>query len=92
MIIHRLILQHLRRGGDADFYLLQAEDSIAWLKRNDTHGAEIEGGLQGFFADADRSRAVARWAYQQSMDIEARVWVRGSEFEPIRDSCLALLS
>ena len=42
MIIHRLILQHLRRGGDADFYLLQAEDSIAWLKRN---GVAIGPGM-----------------------------------------------
>jgi SAM-dependent methyltransferase len=33
MIIHRLILDHLRRGGDSGFYLLQAQDAIAWLER-----------------------------------------------------------
>ncbi|MGD0539509.1 MAG: methyltransferase domain-containing protein [Verrucomicrobiota bacterium] len=42
MIIHRLILQHLRHGGDAAFYLLQAEDAIAWLKRN---GVTIGPGM-----------------------------------------------
>ena len=42
MIIHRLILQHLRQGGDAAFYLLQAEDAIAWLKRN---GVTIGPGM-----------------------------------------------
>ena len=34
MIIHRLILQHLRHRDDADFYLLQAEDAIKWLQRS----------------------------------------------------------
>jgi SAM-dependent methyltransferase len=59
MIIHRLILQHLRHGGDAAFYLLQAEDAIAWLKRN---GVAIGPGMtvldlgcgSGFFGEAMR--------------------------------------
>jgi SAM-dependent methyltransferase len=42
MIIHRLIRHHLRHGGDAAFYLLQAEDAIAWLKRN---GVAIGPGM-----------------------------------------------
>jgi SAM-dependent methyltransferase len=33
MIIHQLILRHLRHRDDAGFYLLQAEDAILWLER-----------------------------------------------------------
>ena len=91
-LAHNFVLAHSACNRSKSDLLAAERHVVAWLKRNDTHGAEIEGGLQGFFADADRSRAVARWAYQQSMDIEARVWIRGSEFEPIRGSCLALLS
>src|SRR6267143_1095165 len=34
MIIHKLITQHLKGGDNADFYLLQARDAIAWMKQN----------------------------------------------------------
>ena len=34
MIIHRLILQHLKHRDDSDFYVLQAEDAIQWLERS----------------------------------------------------------
>ena len=33
MIIHKLILQHLRHRDDQDFYLLQAHDAIGWMQR-----------------------------------------------------------
>jgi 2-polyprenyl-3-methyl-5-hydroxy-6-metoxy-1,4-benzoquinol methylase len=33
MIIHKLILQHLRRGDDPEFYRLQAQDAIQWIER-----------------------------------------------------------
>ncbi len=34
MIIHKLILQHLKHKDDADFYLLQARDAIRWIERS----------------------------------------------------------
>ena len=33
MIIHRLIAHHLKHGDDAEFYQIQARDSIKWLKQ-----------------------------------------------------------
>jgi SAM-dependent methyltransferase len=33
MIIHKLILQHLKHRDDAGFYELQARDAIGWLER-----------------------------------------------------------
>jgi SAM-dependent methyltransferase len=38
MIIHKLILQHLRNSDDPDFYTLQADDAIKWLEE---HGARL---------------------------------------------------
>jgi SAM-dependent methyltransferase len=37
MIIHKLILQHLRHRDDPDFYLLQARDAIHWMQRHGVH-------------------------------------------------------
>jgi SAM-dependent methyltransferase len=34
MILHKLILHHLKHQDDAGFYLLQAQDSIRWLEAN----------------------------------------------------------
>jgi 2-polyprenyl-3-methyl-5-hydroxy-6-metoxy-1,4-benzoquinol methylase len=34
MIIHKLILQHLKHQDDPDFYQLQARDAIRWLERS----------------------------------------------------------
>jgi len=36
MIIHKLILQHLKHKDDADFYLLQALDAIRWIQGGGT--------------------------------------------------------
>jgi SAM-dependent methyltransferase len=33
LIIHQLILRHLRHGCDAEFYQLQARDAVAWIER-----------------------------------------------------------
>ncbi len=33
MIIHRLIAHHMKHGDDAEFYRIQAKDSIDWLTR-----------------------------------------------------------
>lgn len=33
MIIHKLILQHLKHRDDSDFYLLQALDAIQWMRK-----------------------------------------------------------
>lgn len=33
MIIHKLILQHLKHRDDSDFYLLQAQDAIQWMRK-----------------------------------------------------------
>jgi SAM-dependent methyltransferase len=42
MIIHKLILQHLRHRDDQDFYLLQAHDAIRWMQR---HGVSFGPGI-----------------------------------------------
>src|ERR1700733_14568 len=34
MIIHKLILQHLKKRDDADFYEMQARDAIRWLEQS----------------------------------------------------------
>jgi 2-polyprenyl-3-methyl-5-hydroxy-6-metoxy-1,4-benzoquinol methylase len=34
MIIHKLILQHLRHRDDQGFYVLQAQDAIAWMGKH----------------------------------------------------------
>lgn len=41
MIIHKLILQHLKHRDDPDFYRLQAEDAVMWLER---WGVAFKGG------------------------------------------------
>ena len=41
MIIHQLILQHLKARDDADFYRMQANDAIMWLER---WGVEFKPG------------------------------------------------
>src|SRR4051794_26675979 len=41
MIIHKLILQHLRNSDDPAFYTLQADDAIKWLEE---HRARIRPG------------------------------------------------
>jgi SAM-dependent methyltransferase len=41
MIIHKLILRHLRTRDDSGFYLLQAQDAIFWLEKQ---GVEIGPG------------------------------------------------
>jgi SAM-dependent methyltransferase len=43
MIIHKLILQHLKHKDDADFYLLQARDAIRWIEKS---GARLGEGVQ----------------------------------------------
>jgi 2-polyprenyl-3-methyl-5-hydroxy-6-metoxy-1,4-benzoquinol methylase len=43
MIIHKLIAQHLKHKDDAGFYLLQAEDAIAWIEKS---GAKIGPGVR----------------------------------------------
>jgi SAM-dependent methyltransferase len=42
MIIHKLILRHLRTRDDSGFYLLQALDAISWLEKQ---GVEIRPGI-----------------------------------------------
>ena len=42
MIIHRLIAHHMKHGDDAEFYRIQAQDSIDWLTRN---GIAITSGV-----------------------------------------------
>ncbi len=42
MILHQLILQHLKTGDNERFYQLQAEDSISWLKKQ---GIPVGPGL-----------------------------------------------
>lgn len=41
MIIHKLILQHLRHRDDQDFYALQTRDALHWMER---HGARFGPG------------------------------------------------
>jgi len=43
MIIHKLILQHLKHKDDADFYLLQARDAIRWIEKS---GVEFGTGVK----------------------------------------------
>ncbi len=43
MIIHRLIAHHLKHGDDAEFYKIQAQDSIRWLK---AQGLAITSGTR----------------------------------------------
>jgi SAM-dependent methyltransferase len=41
VIIHKLIIQHLRRRDDSEFYAMQAEDAIKWIRRQ---GVELGKG------------------------------------------------
>lgn len=41
MIIHKLILHHLRHRDDQEFYLLQVRDAIRWMERQ---GVKFESG------------------------------------------------
>lgn len=42
MIIHKLILQHLRRRDDEDFYALQTRDALCWMQQ---HGVRFGPGM-----------------------------------------------
>jgi SAM-dependent methyltransferase len=43
MIIHKLILQHLKARDDADFYNMQARDAISWIQRQ---GVQLNSGTK----------------------------------------------
>lgn len=43
MIIHKLILQHLKARDDADFYAMQARDAISWIQRQ---GVQLNSGTK----------------------------------------------
>jgi hypothetical protein len=63
-----------------------------WLERNETHGAEIVAGLeQAFICDGEASHRVAKWSYELDAQTDARLWLKGRDYEPFDKQILALL-
>ena len=79
------VVAHGSCNGDKSDLLAAERHLVNWLGRNQREGAEISGLLQtvGFYGDADMSKRVAHWAYQQALQQGAMLWVRGKSFESV---------
>ena len=89
---HNFVLSH-------DKCNLAKRDTLAarmhvehWLERNDTRGAEIATGLEkAFMCDVETSRRVTKWSYELEAQTDARLWLKGRDYEPFDKQILALL-
>ena len=77
-------------NGDKSDLLAAERHLVNWLGRNQREGAEISGLLQtvGFYGDADTSKRVAHWAYQQALQQGAMLWIHTKKYEPISTSII----
>ena len=84
------VVAHGGCNGDKSDLLAAERHLVNWLGRNQREGAEISGLLQtvGFYGDADTSKRVAHWAYQQALQQGAMLWIHTKKYEPISTSII----
>jgi len=91
---HNFVLAHRGCNNDKRDLLAATDHLEYWMERNEQLGSEIEGqmGGLGFSTDLNGSVQVARWAYQQGLDIGAHGWLAKGQIEKLGPQCIALLA
>lgn len=79
------VVAHNKCNNDKSDLLAAERHLTSWLERNNRDGLEIQGQLQqlGFNGTADTAKHVAHWAYQQSLQQHAQLWIGIKSVEPI---------
>jgi hypothetical protein len=80
------LVAHSKCNGDKRDLLAAERHLSQWLERNRREGAEIQGQLQqvGFYGNADTSKHIAHWAYQQALQQDALLCTGIKQLEPIQ--------
>lgn len=89
---HNFVLAHRGCNNDKRAMLAAKRHLDHWLNRFEHFGNEIAGRLaeQGFVADYNASVRVARWAYEQGVQVGGQGWIRKGETEKLDLSYLKL--
>lgn len=89
---HNFVVAHRSCNNDKRAMLAAKRHLDQWLNRFEHFGAEIAGQLaeQGFVSDQNASVRVARWAYEQGIQVGGQGWVRKGETEMLDLSYLTL--
>jgi len=65
-----------------------------WIERNTQAGGDFHREMEGlgFMVDWTGTRTIARWAYQQGIDVGSRAWVERDLYESVDSRYMKLLS
>jgi len=91
---HNFVLSHRGCNNDKRDMLAAKQHLDTWMERMLLRGNEIGESLagKGFISDAECSVHIARWAYQQGVEVGGFGWVMKGETEPLLDDCLAVFA
>ncbi len=89
---HNFVLSHRRCNNDKREMLAAKQHLEAWMDRMHRRGREIGEALteMGFVSNVECSIHIARWAYQQGVEVGGTGWVMKGKTEPLQDDCLAV--
>lgn len=89
---HNFVLAHAKCNNNKRDFLAAPEHRDAWYEQNIlTHGALLTRELAPLVnVDAERSTAIAAWAYQQAVREHARLWCGIDEFVDVAASGLSI--
>jgi len=91
---HNFVLAHRGCNNDKRDYLAGQDHLETWMRHLQDRGPEIGERLanMGFVADPHCSIHIARWAYQQGIEMGYLGWIAKGRIEPLTDKCLSIVS
>lgn len=84
-LMHNLVLAHSKCNADKSDWLGAQIYLERWVEFVSEHDADLRriGTDAGLIVDRETAHAVAVWTYGHAERVQARVWLGGSEFEPL---------
>jgi len=91
---HNFVLAHKTCNGKKRDTLAGRRHLVHWIDRNKQSGSDFRSQMEklGFMVDWPSTQTIARWAYQQGIDVESRAWLIGNEYESVDGRYIRLLS
>ena len=90
---HNFVLAHKTCNGRKRDTLAARRHLEHWIDRNDLTGDDFQHEMEklGFMVKWSGTRTIARWAYQQGIDVGSHAWVEHDLYEPVDGHYLRLL-
>lgn len=89
-LAHNFVLAHDHCNRAKSDWLASQEHLERWLEWVELNDKDIQNevGNIGIVSDLEGSLSIARWAYSQGLDNQAKSWIKSKNFEPLSPTIL----